>query len=216
MSLFNRASRTNYLASLREKMNESTTKTFQKDDTRFWKPEVDKAGNSSAVVRFLPSVESDPYPYVILHTHGFQGPTGKWFIENCPTSINLECPTCAANSALWNSGVESDKKIVSIRKRKMSYISNILVIKDPKHSENDGKVFLYRYGKKIFEKIKDLLEPPAEFADMEPCNAYDPYDGANFKLRQTKVDGFPNYDKSTFDAAAALFGGNDDKIAALE
>jgi hypothetical protein len=209
-------SRTQALASLREQMTASSNpKSNQhKDDERYWKPELDKTGTGSAVIRFLPGRDSDPFPYATLHTHGFQGPGGKWYIDNCPTSIGQECPACKANSALWNSGREEDKNLARSRKRKLSYISNILVVKDPKHPENEGKVFLYKYGKKVFEKIKDLLSPA--FADQDPVNAFDPFEGANFKLRITKQDGFPNYDKSSFDASSPIFSGNEDKIAGLE
>jgi hypothetical protein len=212
----NKQTRTQFLSQLKEKMTKGES-NFKRDseDERFWRPELDKTGTGSAVIRFLPPQADDATPYVLLHTHGFQGTNGKWYIENCPTSINRECPACKGNNELWNSGREEDKTIARNRKRKMVYISNILVIKDPKHPENEGKVFLYKFGKKIFEKIKDLACPPAEF-DTESINAFDPYEGANFKLRITKVDGFPNYDKSTFDTSGPLFNGNDDKIAGLE
>jgi hypothetical protein len=210
-------SRTQSIIALREKMQESAPKSFRQDDDRYWKPELDKTGTGSAVIRFLPCQENDPAPYATLHTHGFQGPTsGKWYIENCPTSIVLDCPACKGNTELWNSGREEDKNLARSRKRKLNYISNILVMKDAKHPENEGKVFLYKYGKKIFEKIKDLAMPPEAFADMEPVNAFDPFEGANFKLRVTKQDGFPNYDKSSFDSPSPLFNGNEDNISALE
>ena len=221
-------SRTQYLASLRSKVQEmsspkgSSTQQKQNDD-RYWKLEVDKAGTGSAIIRFLPPKAGNAFPFVQLYTHGFQGPTGKWLIDNCPSSLgglpSDVCPVCAANNDLWNAdklpATESPlKKLASSRKRKLSYISNILVVNDPKNPENNGKVFLYRYGKKIFDKIKDMIDPPAEFADMQPIDPYDMEYGANFKLRQVKADGFPNYDKSSFDAPTAI--GDEDFIASVE
>jgi hypothetical protein len=187
---------------------------FQKqDDTRFWKPEVDKTGTASAVIRFLPAKSGEEFPFVQLHSHGFQGPTGKWFIDQCPTSIGEQCPACEGNKALYNIGDEGSKKLASSRKRRLSYISNILVVNDPKHPEYNGQVFLFKYGKKIFEKATDMINPPPEFADMEPLNPFDPEYGANFKLRVAKVDGFPNYDRSSFDNESAI--GNEDKISGV-
>ena len=213
----NKASRTQYLASLRSKIQEmSSPKGSQRqDDERYWKPEVDKAGTGSAVIRFLPAKAEEGFPFVQIWTHGFQGPTGKWFIDNCPTSIEQDyCPACKANTALWNTGNDAKKKLASSRKRKLNYISNILVVNDPKHPENNGKVFLYKYGKKIFEKIKDLIDPPAEFADMSSVDPFDMEEGANFKLRIVRVDGFPNYDKSSFDTPTSI--GDADFIAEVE
>jgi len=212
-----KASRTEYLATLRSKMQEmSSPKGFtpRQDDELFWKPEVDKAGTGSAVIRFLPAKKGEPFPFVQLHTHGFQGPTTKWFIENCPTSIGGNCPACKANTVLWNSGVEADKKVASSRKRKLNYISNILVVSDPKHPENNGQVRLFKYGKKIFDKIQDMISPPAEFADLEPIEPFDMEEGVNFKLRIVRVDNFPNYDKSTFDTTTTAIG-DEDRIAEI-
>jgi gp32 DNA binding protein like. len=186
----------------------------RQDDERYWKPEVDKAGTGSAVIRFLPAKAEEGFPFVQLWSHGFQGPTGKWFIDNCPTSIEKDCPACKANTELWGTGNEAKKKLASSRKRKLNYISNILVVNDPKHPENNGKVFLYKYGKKIFEKIKDLIDPPAEFADMSSVDPFDMEEGANFKLRVVRVDNFPNYDKSGFDNAPSI--GDADRIAEVE
>lgn len=212
----NNASRTQYLTALRSKIQEmSSPKGSQRqDDERYWKPELDKAGTGSAVIRFLPAKADEGFPFVQLWTHGFQGPTGKWFIENCPTSIEKDCPACKANTELWNTGNEAKKKLASSRKRKLNYISNVLIVNDPKHPENNGKVFLYKYGKKIFEKIKDLIDPPAEFADMASVDPFDMSEGANFKLRIVRVDNFPNYDKSGFDNPSAI--GDADRIAEVE
>jgi hypothetical protein len=223
----NTESRTQYLASLRSKVQEmsspkgSSNNTRQNDD-RYWRPEVDKAGTGSAVIRFLPPKSGNAFPFVQLWSHGFQNPeNSKWFIDNCPSSLgglpSDVCPVCADNNSLWNADKDKEsplKKLASSRKRKLSYISNILVVKDPKHPENEGKVFLFKYGKKIFEKIKDMIDPPAEFADMQPIDPYDMEEGANFKLRQVKVDNFPNYDKSSFDAPSAV--GDEDYIASIE
>ena len=212
-------SRTAYLAALRNKVQEMSSpksNTQKQDDDRYWKPERDVAGNGSAIIRFLPAKTGEEFPFVQMHTHGFQGPTSKWFIDNCPTSIGETCPVCKANTALWNSGNESDKKLASARKRKLNYISNILVVADPKHPENNGKVFLYRYGKKIWDKIKDMINPPAEFADLSPIDPFDAEEGVNFKLRITKQDGFPNYDRSTFDTTPVAFGDEDYRSEILD
>lgn len=204
--------RSKFLDTLRNKVKEmSSPQNYKKDDNRYWKPEIDKAGNGSAIIRFLPTKQGEEFPFVQLYTHGFQG-NGKWFIENCPTSTSDTCPACEANSALWNSGSEADKNLARSRKRKLNYISNVLVISDPKNPDNNGKVFLYRYGKKIWDKMKDLIDPPPEFADMEPVDPFCPFEGVNFRLRIVKQDGFPNYDKSTFDAPSALFNGDEKKI----
>ena len=205
-----KATRTQYLASLRSKIQEmSSPKGSQRqDDERYWKPETDKAGTGSAVIRFLPAKVDEGFPFVQIWSHGFQGPTGKWFIENCPSSLgglpSDVCPACKANSELWNTGNDAKKKLASSRKRKLNFISNILVANDPKHSENNNKVFLYKYGKKIFEKIKDMVDPPPEFADMASVDPFDMEEGANFKLRVCRVDGYPNYDKSSFDSPSSI------------
>jgi gp32 DNA binding protein like len=211
MSVVN--ARTQRLAALRSKMEESSgsKSTTQRDDDRYWKAEKDVAGNGSAIIRFLPAKKGEEFPYVQLHTHGFQGPTSKWFIDNCPTTIGEDCPVCKANGILWNSGNEADKKLASSRKRKLNYISNILVVNDPKHPENNGKVFLFKYGKKIFDKLKEMVNPPEDplATTQEPIDPFDPEFGANFKLRITKQDGFPNYDRSTFDTNVTEIGSED-------
>ena len=171
-------------------------------DERLWKPEVDKSGNGYAIIRFLPQPEGDDLPWAKVWNHAFQGPTGKWLIENCPTTAGGKCPVCEENSKLWNSGIESDKNIARDRKRKLSYYSNILVVSDSKHPENEGKVFLYKYGKKIFDKIMAAMQP--EFEDETPINPFDLWEGANFKLKIRKVDGYWNYDKSEFELQTAV------------
>lgn len=170
-------------------------------DERLWKPELDATGNGYAVIRFLPAPDGESIPWAKVYSHAFQS-TGGWLIENCPTTKGEQCPICAANNKLWNSGVESDKDTVRQRKRKLSYYSNIYVVSDPKHPENDGKVFLYKYGKKIHDKILAAMQP--EFQDETPVNVFDFWEGANFKLKIKTVAGFWNYDSSEFTAPAAL------------
>jgi hypothetical protein len=186
-----------------------------KDDTRFWQPEVDKAGNGMAIIRFLPApaVDGDEaLPWVRLFSHGFQGP-GGWLIDNCLTTLNDKCPVCEHNSVLWNSGIEANKEIVRKQKRKLNYIANILVISDPKRPENEGQIKLFKFGKKIFDKISETMNP--EFPDEKPVNPFDFWEGANFKLKIRNVEGYRNYDKSEFDSPEALFNGDDAKLEEL-
>ena len=158
-----------------------------------WKPTVDKAGNGYAVIRFLPG-KDDNLPFVRYWDHGFKGPTGQWYIENSLTTIGQKDPVSEYNSKLWNSGVESDKEIARKQKRKLQYFSNILVVSDPKHPENEGRVFLFRYGKKIFDKMMEAMQPA--FEDETPINPFDFWEGADFKLKIRNVEGYRNYDKS--------------------
>jgi hypothetical protein len=181
-------------------------------DERFWQPEVDASGNGYAVVRFLdtPAVDGeDGLPWVQIWSHGFQGP-GGWYIENSLTTLGKTDPVSEYNTVLWNSGIEANKELARKQKRKLSYISNVLVISDPKRPQNEGKVFLFKYGKKIFEKIKAQLEP--EFQDETPMNPFDFWKGANFKLKIRNYEGYRNYDKSEFETPAALFDGEDAQI----
>ena len=171
-------------------------------DERLWKPTMDKTGNGYAVIRFLPASEGEDLPWVKLWNHAFQGPTGQWYIENSLTTLSQSDPVSEYNSKLWNSGVESDKEIARKQKRKLQYYSNIYVVTDSAHPENEGKVFLYRYGKKIFDKVMEAMQPA--FQDEVAINPFDFWNGANFKLKLRKVDGYWNYDKSEFSAAAAL------------
>ena len=171
-------------------------------DERLWKPVVDKSGNGYAVIRFLPAPAGEELPWVRLWNHAFQGPTGQWYIENSLTTMNQNDPVSEFNSALWNSGVESDKEIARKQKRKLQYYSNIYVVEDTMNPENNGKVMLYRYGKKIYDKIMEAMQP--EFADETPINPFDLWEGANFKLKIRKVDGYWNYDKSEFDNPVQL------------
>ena len=189
-----------------EKLNSPTTE--RQADDRLWQPEVDKAGNGTAIIRFLPSPAvdgEDALPWVRVFSHGFKGPTGKWYIENSLTTLGQKDPVSEYNSHLWNISSDDNsptRKQARNQKRRLNYISNIMVISDPKHPENDGQVFLYRYGKKIFDKIKLAMEP--EFEGDEPVNPFDFWTGANLKLRIRNVEGYRNYDQSNFDAPAPL------------
>lgn len=193
-----------------EKLNKGGAESYK--DDRFWKPELDQASNGFAVIRFLPVVEGEDIPWARVFSHGFQG-KGGWLIENCPTTLGKKCPICEGNNELWNSGNEDDKTVARDRKRKLSYISNIMVVSDPKHPENEGKIFLFKYGKKIFDKLMEKIQP--EFPDDEPINIFDFWQGANFKLKIRKVAGYVNYDKSEFETPSALLGGEDAKLEEL-
>jgi hypothetical protein len=181
-------------------------------DERLWKPQMDKTGNGYAVIRFLPAVEGEDLPWAKVWNHAFQGPTGQWYIENSLTTIGQNDPVSEMNSAYWNSGVESDKEIARKQKRKLQYFANILVIKDSANPQNEGKVMLYRFGKKIFDKCMEAMQPA--FEDENPVNPFDFWEGADFKLKIRKVDGYWNYDKSEFDAPSPIFK-NDDEIEAV-
>ena len=191
---------------LQKELQKSTNANSSGDD-RLWKPALDASGNGYAVVRFLPAPEGESLPWAKLYNHAFQGP-GGWLIDNCPTTKGEQCPVCAANNKLWNSGVESDKEIARQRKRKLSYYSNIYVIKDSANPENEGKVFLYKYGKKIHDKILAAMQP--EFQDETPVNPFDLWEGANFKLKIRTIGGYWNYDASEFAAPSALSADDDE------
>ena len=171
-------------------------------DERLWKPELDKSGNGYAVIRFLPAVSGEDLPWAKVWNHAFQGPTGQWYIENSLTTLNQKDPVSEHNTRLWNTGLESDKEIARKQKRKLQYFSNIYVVSDTKHPENEGKVFLFRYGKKIFDKITAAMSP--EFEDEKAINPFDFWEGANFKLKIRKVDGYWNYDNSEFEDTSKL------------
>ena len=181
-------------------------------DERFWKPTMGKGDVGSAVIRFLPAPDGEDLPpWVKLYNHAFQG-TGGWLIDNCSTTISQKCPVCVSNTELWNSGNDRDKDIVRQRKRKLSYYSNIYVIKDPANPQNEGKVFLFKFGKKIFDKILNSMQP--EFEDEAPINPFDFWAGANFRLKIRKVEGYWNYDKSEFDSPEPLLS-DDDAMEAI-
>ena len=186
-----------------------------KDDTRFWQPSVDKSGNGMATIRFLPAPAADgddALPWVRVFNHGFQGP-GGWFIDNCLTTVNDKCPVCEHNSTLWNSGIEANKDIARKQKRRLSYVANIMVVSDPSNPSNEGQIKLFKFGKKIFDKITEAMNP--EFADETPVNPFDMWEGANFKLKIRNVEGYRNYDKSEFADASALLDGDDEKLEGL-
>jgi len=198
------------LTSTVEKMN--STESQGGPDERFWKPEMDKSGNGYAVIRFLPAPDGEDIPWAKVWSHAFQD-KGGWYIENSLTTLNQKDPVGELNRELWNSGRESDKEIARKQKRKLSYYSNIYVVEDPLHPENEGKVFLYKFGKKIFDKLTEAMQPA--FADEKPINPFDMWEGANFKLKIRKVEGYWNYDKSDFAAPSTLGGFSDDELEVI-
>ena len=171
-------------------------------DERLWKPTMDKSGNGYAVIRFLPACEGEDLPWAKVWNHAFQGPTGQWYIENSLTTLGNNDPVSEYNSKLWNSGIESDKETARKQKRKLQYFANIYVVSDSANPQNEVKVFLYRFGKKIFDKVMEAMQP--DFEDESPINPFDFWNGANFKLKLRKVDGYWNYDKSEFEGVSAL------------
>jgi hypothetical protein len=214
MSNFANLKKQSSLGSLTEKLVKQVEKmntTSSGADDRLWKPEMDKTGVGSAVIRFLPAPDGEDVPWVKVYSHAFQGP-GGWYIENSLTSLNQKDPVSEYNRGLWNSGSEKDKDTVRKQKRKLSYYSNIYVIKDPANPQNEGKVFLFKYGKKIFDKILNAMQP--EFEDETPINPFDFWQGANFKLKIVKKDGYWNYDKSEFDRVSPLLD-DDDALEAV-
>lgn len=180
---------------------ESKTDKKSYVDDRKWKPTVDKAGNGYAVIRFLPGREGD-VPFVRYWDHGFKGPTGQWYIEKSLTSIGQQDPVSEMNSADWATESDELRALVRERKRRLHYVSNIMVVSDPSNPDNEGKVFLYEYGKKIFDKIMDMMQP--QFQDEEPVNPFDFWEGADFKLKIRNVEGYRNYDKSEFASVSPL------------
>jgi hypothetical protein len=192
---------TNKLVQEVEKMNKGAA-----GDDRLWKPQLDKTGNGYAVIRFLPAPEGEDVPWAKIYSHAFQGP-GGWYIENSLTTLGQKDPLSEYNSQLWNSGLDSDKDVARKQKRKLSYYSNIYVVKDPSSPENEGKVFLFKYGKKIFDKISAAMQP--EFEDEDPINPFDFWQGANFKLKIKKVAGYWNYDSSEFGRPQPLLDDDD-------
>ena len=195
-----------------DNLNKSEAKSGP--DERLWKPEVDKAGNGYAVIRFLPAPNGEDLPWAQVWTHAFQGP-GGWYIENSLTTLGKKDPVSDLNRELWNSGGEGSPQRAQARnqKRKLNYYSNIYVVKDSANPENEGKVFLYRYGKKIFDKIMESMQPA--FEDETPVNPFDLWKGADFKLKITKVAGFWNYDKSEFDTPSVLGDLNDKDLEGI-
>ena len=195
-----------------EKMSATTT-TESKDEGKEWKLQVDQAGNGSAIIRFLPAPKGEDMPWSRIWTHGFQGPTGKWYIENSLTTLNQPDPVSELNTQLWNTGAEADKDTARKQKRRLSYYSNILVVSDPTNPENEGKVFLFRYGKKIFDMVQDQLKP--EFPNQDPVNPFDFWDGVDFALVARNVAGYRNYDKSKFASATRAVADTDEGIETI-
>jgi hypothetical protein len=214
MSNFANLKKQSSLGSLTEKLVKQVEKmstTSSGADERLWKPEVDKTGNGFAVLRFLPAPDGEDLPWAKMYSHAFQG-NGGWYIENSLTTIGGKDPLGEYNRELWNTGSETNKEIVRKQKRKLNYYSNIYVVKDPTNPSNEGKVFLFKYGKKIFDKIMEAMQP--EFEDESPINPFDFWVGANFKLKIVKKDGYWNYDKSEFDRVGPLLD-DDDAMEAI-
>lgn len=202
----------NLLEKLTQEVEKMSSTENSGADERLWKPEVDKSGNGYAIIRFLPAPEGEDVPWAKVYSHAFQGP-GGWYIENSLTTLNKKDPVGDLNRQLWNSGSDHDKEIARKQKRKLSYYSNIYVVKDPVHPENEGKVFLYKYGKKIFDKITEAMQPA--FADEQAINPFDFWSGADFKLKIRKVDGYWNYDKSEFSSPGTLGDFDDEKLETI-
>ena len=191
------------LEQLTSELTKLNSNQESKSDDRFWYPNVDKAGNGYAVIRLLPAPEGEDIPFIRMFEHGFKGPTGKWYIENSLTTIGKTDPVGELNSKLWNTGLESDKETVRKQKRKLHFVSNIYVVSDQQNPQNEGKVFLFKFGKKLFDKINEAMNP--QFADEAPMNPFDLWEGANFKLKIRNVEGYRNYDKSEFASVGPLF-----------
>jgi hypothetical protein len=204
-----RSSSKDMLNKLKQDVQAATSKTSYADD-RFWEPTKDSSGSGYAVLRFLPARAESDLPFAKTYSHGFKN-MGNWFIENCPTTIGKDCPVCSANNELWNSGIESNKKIASERKRNLKYIANVYIVKDPAHPENDGQIKLFRFGQKIMDKIQTSLNGRPELG-IEPKNVFGFFDSVNFNLVMVKVANFPNYDQSTFVDAGDLHGGDETKL----
>ena len=203
-----KASRQEAMSKLIQAADSTKEKSYGNDG--FWTPTVDKAGNGYAVIRFLPAPQGEDLPWSRYWDHGFKGPTGRWYIENSLTSIGQKDPVSDMNSYLWNTGRDEDKEIARQRKRRLHYVTNIMVITDQGNPDNEGKVFLYKFGKKIYDKVMDVMQP--QFADETPVNPFDFWGGANFKLKIRQVEGYRNYDKSEFDAPTPLLDGDDTKL----
>jgi len=200
--------------SLLDKLTKEVNKTEGSGyiDDRLWKPTMGKDGVGNAVIRFLPPAEGNEFPWVQVWSHAFQG-DGGWFIDNCLTTMGQSCPVCEENRKLWNSGLDSDKEVARKQKRKLSYYSNIYVVRDPANPENEGRVFLYKYGKKIYDKILAAMQP--EFEGEEPIDPFSFWNGADFNLRIKKVAGYWNYDSSLFGRPGTLGGYDDAKLESI-
>lgn len=204
-----KASNTN-IDKLLTEMDKMKTGGAKYIDDRYWSMPIDeKTGNGTALIRFLPISNGDKIPWVSLYSHGFQGP-GGWYIENSLTTLGQPDPVSEVNTELWNTGIDANKEIVRKRKRKQNFIANILVLEDKKNPQNEGKVFLYKFGKKIFQKIQDALKP--EFETDKPVDVFDFWKGANFRMKVRKVEGYPNYDNSFFESSSVMFDGDEAKM----
>ena len=205
--------RSKSLEKLNAQLSQISSKNYSNaDENKYWKPTRDKAGNGFAIIRFLPAPGEEDMPFIRLWDHGFQGPTGLWYIENSLTTLGKDDPVSELNSKLWNASGDDEspeRKQARKQKRRLHYISNIYVIKDTGNPDNEGKVFLFKYGKKIFDKLNDLMNP--SFEDENPVNPFDLWEGANFRLKIRQFEGYPNYDKSEFDSPEPLFE-DDDKL----
>ena len=201
--------------SLLGKLNAELNKTEGKSgyiDERLWKPTMGKDGVGSAVIRFLPCAENNEMPWAKVWSHAFQGP-GGWYIENSLTTLGQQDPIAELNRQLWNSGIDSDKEVARKQKRKLSYYSNVYIIKDPANPQFEGRVMLYKYGKKIHDKIIEMMQP--EFDDQEAIDPFDFWAGADFNLRLKKVAGYWNYDSSAFARPSTLGGFDDEKLESI-
>ena len=203
--------RTNSFDKLNSQLQSMSNQKMSKGDDNYWKPEVDKAGNGYAVLRFLPASENEDMPFVRYWDHGFQGP-GGWYIEKSLTTLSQDDPVSEYNSQLWNSGHDEDKEIARKQKRRLSYVANVMVVSDPSNPSREGQVYLYKFGKKIFDKLNDAMNP--QFADEDPINPFDFWEGADFKLKIRQVEGYRNYDKSEF-AAPSPVAADDAEIEAI-
>lgn len=203
------------LSDLASELSKTASGSGGSKDERFWKPTRDKAGNGFAIIRFLPAPPGESIPYVRVWDHYFKGPTGGIYAENSLTTLGQPDPVSELNGKLWNSGNESDKKQAREQKRKLNFISNIYVIKDTANPSAEGKNWLYKYGKKIFDKINDKANPAAEFEDESPQNIFCFWEGGNFRLKIRTVENYPNYDKSEFDSPSALFNGDEESLEKL-
>lgn len=205
--------RSKSLEKLSSQLDKMATKSYADPlKEKYWTPQRDKAGNGFAIIRFLPAPEGEDMPFLRVWDHGFKGP-GGWYIENSLTTLGQDDPVGKYNGQLWNTGNDQDKEQARKQKRRLKYHSNILVIKDSANPENEGKVFLYAYGKKIFDKLNDLMNP--QFEDESAVNPFDFWEGADFRLKIREFEGYPNYDKSEFDSPAPLFDGDDDKLESI-
>jgi len=201
--------RTSSFDKLNSQLQKMGSQSSSSDDN-FWKLEVDKAGNGYAILRFLPAPQGEDMPFVRVWDHGFQGP-GGWYIENSLTTLGQDDPVSEYNSQLWNSGIDANKEIARKQKRRLGYIANVYVVKDPANPQNEGKVFNYKFGKKIFDMLNDVMNP--QFEDESPINPFDFWEGAEFKLKARNVEGYRNYDKSEFSAPAPMTDSNGNSLS---